>query len=393
MLLPADDPDPAESLVAPPLSGGLRAVPDGSQRAVQCCWRPGGAGGTESSSPAGQISGQLCELSWCLPSNGFRSTLTWTRERIFLVVLIFIWVTSGLCAFTCGGMVEGPTGDGLNVVQSMYLMSQIVSTTGYGDMTPRTEAGMAFVSCYILFSGLMFSGIIMELIDGIVDKHQAQADRVMHKLLGEAVDEETKFAKLFEKYSNLVMAATFYTLCLLVWTLFFVSYCDKVADVCEELTVIESFYFAVVSCCGVGFGDITPRTTMGELFVTFASVVGIVTYVNLVGAISDTWLKEKQFRRLEALTQEHFSKADTSADGKIDLYEFTRFFLTHYELISEDVLENIKQNFHDLDLNGSGDITAEDLALMMNTSRVSLGGGKLPVHVDDARLPKPEGGG
>lgn len=43
----------------------------------------------------------------------------------------------------------------------------------------------------------------------------------------------------------------------------------------EDLSIIDGFYFSIVALTTVGFGDITPVTSAGKLFVSFYLLVGI----------------------------------------------------------------------------------------------------------------------
>jgi len=344
-LLPTEEP-PDDEAPHP----ALRAVPDGSQRALRCCWERGtgsGGGSATSVGPGGQ------------GPNGEAGLFN--KERFIMAGGTVLWVVVGLCAYTSAAVVNDAEGGSLTYCQAIYLMSQIITTTGYGDITPKSELGMLFSTFYILVSALVFSGILMELIDYVVDKQQSQVDNALSQML----DGQEVSQSFLQRHTNLLMASLFFGLSALVWMFFFMFYCDEEAGICEGLTLVQAFYFAIVTLCGVGFGDIVPRTQAGELFAAGVSVVGIVTYLNLVGAISDCMLKAKKSAHLSSLSESQFTAADLSNDGTVDLYEFTRFILTKFNMVSAEVLDEIKHNFSELDANGSGDITLEDISDML----------------------------
>lgn len=43
----------------------------------------------------------------------------------------------------------------------------------------------------------------------------------------------------------------------------------------EKLSWLDAFYFSVVSLTTVGYGDITPRTNEGKIFIIFYLLIGI----------------------------------------------------------------------------------------------------------------------
>jgi len=359
-LLPTEEP-PEDEAPHP----ALRAVPDGSQRALRCCWENDGAGsgaGLATSVGPGSCSSQCwCTSSFCLhPGPSGEGSLI-NKERLVMAGGTVLWVVVGLCAYTSNEVVHDAEGGSLTYCQAIYLMSQIITTVGYGDITPKSDLGMLFSTFYILVSALLFSGIIMELIDYVVDKQQSHVDNALSQMLdGQAVSQS-----FLQRHVTLLMASLFFSLCAFVWMLFFMFYCDQAGGVCEGLTFVQAFYFAIVTMCGVGFGDIVPRTQAGELFAAGASVLGIVTYLNLVGAISDSMLKAKKNAHITTLSESQFTAADLSNDGTVDLYEFTRFILTKFNMVSADVLDDIRHNFSELDANGSGDITLDDISDML----------------------------
>ena len=54
---------------------------------------------------------------------------------------------------------------------------------------------------------------------------------------------------------------------------------------------------------------------------------------------------------------------DEDGDGTITEYEFIKFMLTKSEIIDEKVLDNLHNQFTKLDVDGSGEITRQDIEL------------------------------
>ena len=64
----------------------------------------------------------------------------------------------------------------------------------------------------------------------------------------------------------------------------------------EDWSIVDSFYFSVVTATTVGFGDITPDTDAAKLF----SVLYIVVGIAIVGTFLDARLKRHSAERVAA---------------------------------------------------------------------------------------------
>mmetsp|Transcript_41483 Transcript_41483/g.77180 ORF Transcript_41483/g.77180 Transcript_41483/m.77180 type:complete len:408 (-) Transcript_41483:118-1341(-) len=290
------------------------------------------------------------------------------RIRIFGIFGLLMWVIIGLVAYMSGYVVVGPEGRGLTVVQSLYLMSQIISTIGYGDYVPRSIGGQLFVVFHILFAGILITGMVTEAIDWFVAKHTQASSAMVHSFLSDEVQGEER---LWPVIKSLLLAGFFFLTSITIWALFFVNFCDIFhmdtdeswdgLHNCEGLSYVDAVYFAVVTFVTLGFGDITPQTAGGEAFACIFSLVGIASYLNLVGAVTNSFLKVKERIKIDRISKEELARADEDGSGHVDLFEFTRFILTKFNMVDRQVLQEIKQNFKHLDKDGSGFLERRDL--------------------------------
>jgi len=62
----------------------------------------------------------------------------------------------------------------------------------------------------------------------------------------------------------------------------------------EGWGIVDSLYFSVVTLSTVGYGDLTPETTVGKLFTGFYIIVGIGLFVAVASAIARGYAAPKR---------------------------------------------------------------------------------------------------
>lgn len=67
----------------------------------------------------------------------------------------------------------------------------------------------------------------------------------------------------------------------------------------ENLSLVDSIYFSVVTMATVGYGDIHPQSAVGKILALILIVGGVGTFLGVVASITDIFLKrrEEAFRR------------------------------------------------------------------------------------------------
>jgi len=73
----------------------------------------------------------------------------------------------------------------------------------------------------------------------------------------------------------------------LALSLFVLGLGTVVYRILEDWSWVDSFYFSVVTLTTVGFGDLSPTTTVSKLFTVFYIFSGI----SLIGALLNEFLK------------------------------------------------------------------------------------------------------
>jgi len=66
----------------------------------------------------------------------------------------------------------------------------------------------------------------------------------------------------------------------------------------EEMRLFDALYFAFITGLAIGYGDITPETTLGRVVAIAIGVVGLV-FIGLIVAIATYALEESARERLK----------------------------------------------------------------------------------------------
>jgi len=309
-----------------------------------------------------------------------------TRTQMVLFVVMWIIFFGGVYLFTNVLYFQSAHFTSirrLTIVEAVYFMSQILTTVGYGDITPAKPRGQVFVAFYVLFSLLIIANVVTEVSAIVSERSKKWAEemlddesqRRMRFTLGSGtrsmavggsvmtrahsmnVPDSTgansatprQFLPTFVRghqhapeldFTDLVSATCTYAMFALVGTLFFHFYPG------EGKTVFQGIYMSVITLSTVGFGAYTPVTDAGKVFAAFWMLFGSASLVGVVGAFSE--LKE-QMKMRERWKKKHpgeeVARFLEDAPEEMDRYEFVTRSLIKKHLVSEKDIEEIARFF------------------------------------------------
>lgn len=132
------------------------------------------------------------------------------------------------------------------------------------------------------------------------------------------------------------------------------------------MTFVDLFYAAVITASSVGYGDYSFSTQTGRMLAVFYMMGGVLSTSNFVGGISGYLidLKTQQLvqRRLNRkLRIADIVEMDEDGDGEIDRLEFLEKMLTRLGRCEQDEIDEIMQQFEELDVDDSGTLTMLDI--------------------------------
>jgi len=195
----------------------------------------------------------------------------------------------------------------LSLTTSMYRTVQILTTIGYGDITPRSEIGRLLCVLLIMVALVVPAHFINEFANRCAERHEETLQMVLEHgghlthAHDEAKDTTIRKAKLL-----VVRRAMIFGAFVLGGTVFFATYencscsfgrtaidgCDGSSyESCVETggqvkSWVIALYMSIVTLTTVGFGDVTPQSWLGRLLAIPWMLLGVVSTAALVSALS-----------------------------------------------------------------------------------------------------------
>uniref|UniRef100_A0A672GG19 Potassium channel, subfamily K, member 4a n=1 Tax=Salarias fasciatus TaxID=181472 RepID=A0A672GG19_SALFA len=164
-----------------------------------------------------------------------------------------------------------------DMASAIFFCGTIITTIGFGNLSPHTTYGQLFCVCYALVGIPMF-GI---LLAGVGDHMGTVLRRAVAKI-------ETLFLK--RKVRPTTVRVISAVLSILIGCLIFLAVPTVVFQEVEEWTFLESLYFVVITLTTVGFGDFVPDGKIFKPLVLLWIVFGLAYFASILTMIGN-WLR------------------------------------------------------------------------------------------------------
>jgi len=298
-------------------------------------------------------------------------------------LLLGVWFMVGMIGLTLLDSREEEE-ERLDWVDTVYLMCQIITTVGYGDLPPpRSTADLLFYTVYVLSSIMLVAQIVGSFIGKVAEPAHDGKSKAPSQKVDSFVDPRfTAFAKAFASWFGFVWT----------FTIFFMYWPN------EEKPFIEAMYMAVITLTTVGFGDQVPQTKGGKLFASVWMVAGTGAFTIMIGkfgiwtffmfnkmsveSLDVTSLKRihdnERFKGvakarahvmedlLKGFELENYKEVSKAYAEKISRNDFLVFMIVDMGLVDIDMIETLSEHFDSLDCTGEGYIDRDDLEKAMH---------------------------
>lgn len=279
-----------------------------------------------------------------------------------------------------------------DIVTSLYVIVQLMTTVGYGDITPKHNMTRLVTVLFILFSLVFVAHFLNEMVSSTMERLKS----AMHKKLLANVEspqsglrrsitapivnwsdatKQVMFASAL--FGGFVLFGTvFYAIyesCSCSYEQTFVAGCEeKSYDRCIETggkqkTLFLSFYMSIVTLTTVGFGDVTPSTMLGRLIGLPWMIFGVAASGLFVASLSAYFFEQAQHEKMAAafeVSDVLLDKIDTDREGVMSKAEHHLFYLRANGIVDEDILGQLDTHFDKL----SGDGNLVDVARLREAS-------------------------
>lgn len=282
---------------------------------------------------------------------------------------------------------------GSNFETAVYVVTQIITTIGYGDISVNDNF-RCFMTFYVIIGLVLIASIVTDYATRAVTAAQEGVRARMRDVEGkgnkkaiEGMSEKTKALNGF------VVSLAIFLAFIFIGALFYYWYepctcsygLSKVAGCIEtnadgeydynqciatnpdgQRSYLAFGYMAVITLTTVGFGDVSPKTKIGRCYFGVPWMIcGVVAFGNFVSCTSELirTLKKGDSSGGEDALHEAFDEVDADDDGEIIQGEFVAWALISHGLVDADTIESMRSRYQDLKSKAPNGIVDKDFIM------------------------------
>lgn len=269
--------------------------------------------------------------------------------------------------------------EGWGVHTALYVIVQVVTTIGYGDITVAGDRMKLWVACYIFATLLLIVGYITELTSELASaqanflkRHMAHVKKAQDGNPAVLSGLGTLGASFVVFFSFATAGTVFYAIvepCACSYGATSIEGCvEYPVEQCfltggATLSWVEAFYMSIITLTTVGFGDHSPKSHTGRAFGCVWMLCGVAATANLMTQFGQTLMEHKRHKHsLRNVSYPLFAQIDTTNDGVLSRSEFRHFALLKFGLVKPADFAEIDALFDEIDADKTGALTFAEIA-------------------------------
>lgn len=285
-----------------------------------------------------------------------------------------------------------------SVWDALYFATTTVTTVGYGDLGPVTDEMKIFTMFYILYGLIIVAGVVSNVAAAMIAWYEERLKAAQGSMLSavtsvakhssrKSIDLSpvssmhvesppevtslplaTSVADLAPHYSGntemvkLVTRKLLLSLALFLFPIFVGTVFFKFN---EEWSWIDAMYWSLVTTTTVGFGDLRLEHESSRIFSIFFILLGFMFVGGAIGNVGSMKLELRCLQERSKMMKRTLSTkmiADLDRDGNgVERWEFLCAMLVQLGKVTEEDLQPLLDKFEELDTDGSGKLTHDDL--------------------------------
>lgn len=314
------------------------------------------------------------------------------------------------------GMVFLHLVEGWELLDSAYVLTQVITTVGYGDYTPSTSAAKLFMCFYAILILVAVSYFLNTRLRAGLDKssdfiidHLNRAEARVEGVDVRSLREARKLALLNQAFTGFLFFAVPVVVGAIAFRFLQGCTCDhdRASRFCVDDTNsecvdtggytpswLDSFYMSVITLCTIGFGDFTPATHNAKLFSIIWMVVGVASTALFIDTLTHAFFEDESRDRLimaeELLNMDRktFDLVDRDRNGYLTRGEFLSYSLIKYGGVQPALIDKVLEAFDAMEKSGDDRVTWDEVVGRQEKRAAALtrgGTGTLSVGSSDAR--------
>mmetsp|Transcript_30673 Transcript_30673/g.55823 ORF Transcript_30673/g.55823 Transcript_30673/m.55823 type:complete len:372 (+) Transcript_30673:192-1307(+) len=258
-----------------------------------------------------------------------------------------------------------------------FFLMVTLTTVGYGVPSPTSQASRLFTIVFVLFGISIVAVALVEVANFFIEKREALVKKTRAEMIKNAAENQkpgassgslkgkeggrSKFKAFLAAHPIIGVTGN-----LVVYALFF----GAVYSGIEGWPLVDGIYFTIITGTTVGYGDLVPSTTGGMWWSVFFLPFAVIFVSTNLSEFASILLGKSEDTKLKALLEVDLSleallNMDQDGDGEITEFEFMKFMMTTAGMADEDTLDSLHKRFQEMDADGSGSLTREDILLIL----------------------------